>query len=174
MAILKSSCNFDNTTDGFVCRFTGVECWNFDDENKVSALRLSSLGLEGQFPRGLEYCTSLDVLDLSNNNFAGPIPSNITRQVTYLTSLDLSYNSFSGEIPVGIARPQSGPGRPNGTHPPTYPVHTHPRASESQPDRDSSSLFRHGRAKSEPRARPRDTRRRLSVGPWRGPEGASS
>ena len=102
MAILKSSCNFDNTTDGFVCRFTGVECWNFDDENKVSALRLSSLGLEGQFPRGLEYCTSLDVLDLSNNKFSGPIPSNITRQVTYLTSLDLSYNSFSGEIPVGI------------------------------------------------------------------------
>jgi hypothetical protein len=99
--ILKSSWNFDNTTDGFICRFTGVECWD-STENKVSALRLSSLGLGGQFPRGLEYCTSLDVLDLSNNNFSGPIPSNITRQVTYLTSLDLSYNSFSGEIPVGI------------------------------------------------------------------------
>jgi hypothetical protein len=99
--ILKSSWNFDNTTDGFICRFTGVECWD-STENKVSALRLSSLGLGGQFPRGLEYCTSLDVLDLSNNNFSGPIPSNITRQVTYLTFLDLSYNSFSGEIPVDI------------------------------------------------------------------------
>ncbi|CAO1944116.1 unnamed protein product [Urochloa humidicola] len=42
-------------------------------------------------------------LDLSNNNFSGPIPSDILLQVPFLTSLDLSYNSFSGEIPVLIS-----------------------------------------------------------------------
>ncbi|KAF8642757.1 hypothetical protein HU200_067139 [Digitaria exilis] len=99
--ILESSWNFDTTTNGFICQFIGVECWNPND-SRVLALHLSNLGLEGQFPRGLEYCESLFTLDLSNNRFSGPIPSDITRQVTYLTFLDLSYNSFSGKIPVGI------------------------------------------------------------------------
>ncbi|KAF8664083.1 hypothetical protein HU200_054994 [Digitaria exilis] len=99
--ILESSWNFNNTTNGFICQFIGVECWNPND-SRVLALHLSNLGLEGQFPRGLEYCESLFTLDLSNNRFSGPIPSDITQQVTYLTFLDLSYNSFSGKIPVGI------------------------------------------------------------------------
>ena len=98
--ILESSWNFDNATNGFICWFTGVECWG----RRVHALNLSSLGLEGQFPQGLEYCTALFGLDLSNNKFSGPIPWNIAQQAAYLTSLDLSYNSFSGEIPIGICR----------------------------------------------------------------------
>ncbi|PUZ53564.1 hypothetical protein GQ55_5G061600 [Panicum hallii var. hallii] len=92
--ILESSWNFNTTTKGFICQFTGVECWSPND-SRVHALNLSGLGLEGQFPRGL---------DLSNNKFSGPIPWNIAQQVAYLTSLDLSYNSFSGEIPVNICR----------------------------------------------------------------------
>lgn len=101
---LESSWKFDNTTkDGFICRFTGVECWSPSD-SRVHALNLSNLGLEGQFPRGLEYCTGLFSLDLSNNKFSGPIPWNITQLVPYLTPLDLSYNNFSGEIPVDICK----------------------------------------------------------------------
>lgn len=97
--ILKSSWNFSR----FICGFTGVECWQPDEDDRFLSLSLSNLGLQGQFPQGLEYCTSLVSLDLSNNNFSGPIPLNITRQeVTYLTFLDLSYNRFSGEIPIGI------------------------------------------------------------------------
>ncbi|OEL19545.1 putative inactive leucine-rich repeat receptor-like protein kinase [Dichanthelium oligosanthes] len=42
-------------------------------------------------------------LDLSSNNFTGPIPSDISLQVPFLTSLDLSYNVFSGEIPLLIS-----------------------------------------------------------------------
>ncbi|KAF7025076.1 hypothetical protein CFC21_037317 [Triticum aestivum] len=42
-------------------------------------------------------------LDLSNDNFSGPILQDISRQVPYLTSLDLSYNSFSGSIPQNIS-----------------------------------------------------------------------
>ncbi|CAL4972730.1 unnamed protein product [Urochloa decumbens] len=100
--ILKSSWIFDNSTVGFICRFTGVKCWH-PDENRVLSLRLSNLGLEGQFPRGLENCTSMTGLDLSSNNFSGPIPSDILLQVPFLSSLDLSYNSFSGQIPVLIS-----------------------------------------------------------------------
>ncbi|XP_062206257.1 probably inactive leucine-rich repeat receptor-like protein kinase At5g48380 [Phragmites australis] len=100
--ILKSSWIFDNGTEGFICQFTGVECWH-PGENMVFSLDLDSLGLEGQFPQGLENCTSMRVLDLSTNNFSGPIPSDIARKVPDLASLDLSYNSFSSEIPVGIS-----------------------------------------------------------------------
>uniref|UniRef100_A0A0A9TXH1 Uncharacterized protein n=1 Tax=Arundo donax TaxID=35708 RepID=A0A0A9TXH1_ARUDO len=100
--ILKSSWNFGNSTNGFIFSFTGVVCW-FPGENRVYSLRLSNLGLEGQFPQGLEHCTSMFVLDLSSNNFSGPIPSDIAQQLPYVTDLELSYNKFSGEIPVGIS-----------------------------------------------------------------------
>jgi len=67
-------------------------------KERVLSLRLSNMGLEGQFPQGLEYCTSLVTLDLSCNNFSGSIPSDIARQLP-----DLSDNIFSGEIPPGIS-----------------------------------------------------------------------
>jgi hypothetical protein len=100
--ILKSSWFFYDKGAGFICKFTGVLCWH-PDENRVLTLRLSNLGLQGQFPQGLHNCTSLTGLDLSSNNFSGPIPSDIARQLPSLASLDLSYISFSGEIPVGIS-----------------------------------------------------------------------
>ncbi|XP_037407731.1 probably inactive leucine-rich repeat receptor-like protein kinase At5g48380 [Triticum dicoccoides] len=101
--ILMSSWDFvTNTTGGYICRFTGVECWH-PDENKVYALRLSNLGLEGPFPQGLQHCTSLNILDLSSNKLSGPIPADISWRLSYVSSLDLSFNKFSGEIPDSIA-----------------------------------------------------------------------
>jgi hypothetical protein len=101
--VLTSSWNFENTTDaGFICKFTGVECWH-PDENRVLSLRLSNLGLQGSFPRGLQNCSSMTGLDLSSNNFTGPIPPDISRELPYLTSLDLSYNSFSGGLPQNMS-----------------------------------------------------------------------
>ncbi|XP_002529807.3 probably inactive leucine-rich repeat receptor-like protein kinase At5g48380 isoform X1 [Ricinus communis] len=99
---LKSSWDFSNNTEGFICEFTGVDCWHAD-ENKVLNLRLSGMGLKGQFPSGIENCTSLTGLDLSNNELQGPIPFNISKLLPYITSLDLSSNNFSGEIPTDIA-----------------------------------------------------------------------
>lgn len=93
------SWNFRNTTDGFICKFNGVDCWH-PDESRVLNLRLSNMGLRGQFPSGLEYCASLTGLDLSNNNISGPIPTDISKRIPFVTSLDLSYNNFSGEIPA--------------------------------------------------------------------------
>ncbi|XP_044977948.1 probably inactive leucine-rich repeat receptor-like protein kinase At5g48380 [Hordeum vulgare subsp. vulgare] len=90
-----------NFTDSPMCDFIGVVCWNpFDD--RVLSLRLGNLGLEGPFPRGLELCTSMTTLDLSGNNFTGPLPERISEQMPYVSFLDLSNNSFSGGIPASI------------------------------------------------------------------------
>lgn len=91
-----------NGTEGVICKMTGVECWH-PDENKVLNLRLSGFGLRGTFPSGIENCSSLTGLDLSNNNFSGPIPADVSRRLVFVTNLDLSSNNFSGEIPVGLA-----------------------------------------------------------------------
>ncbi|KAK2993785.1 hypothetical protein RJ640_018075, partial [Escallonia rubra] len=98
---LSSSWDFSNRTEGFICRFAGVECWH-SYENKVLNLRLSGMGLKGGFPRGLEMCSSLTGLDLSSNLLFGAIPSDIPELIPYVTTLDLSSNNISGEIPISI------------------------------------------------------------------------
>ncbi|KAF4359624.1 hypothetical protein F8388_007820 [Cannabis sativa] len=95
---LNSSWNFNNNTEGFICKFTGVECWH-PDESKVLNIKLADMGLKGQFPIGIQNCTSLTGLDLSNNKFYGSIPENISRMIPFVTTLDLSSNNFSGSIP---------------------------------------------------------------------------
>ena len=99
---LNTSWNFSNYTKGFICKFTGVECWH-PDENRVLNLRLSEMGLSGEFPLGIENCTSLTGIDLSNNELFGTLPRNISHLAGFLTSLDLSSNQFSGEIPVSLS-----------------------------------------------------------------------
>jgi len=98
----KLDWKFNNHTEGSICGFRGVDCWN-PNENKVLSLHLGSMGLKGGFPDGLENCSSMTSLDLSSNSLSGPIPADISKQLQYITSLDLSYNSFSGEIPEALA-----------------------------------------------------------------------
>jgi len=100
---LTNSWNFDNTSEGSICKFYGVDCWH-PNENKVLNLRLSNTGLTGNFPAGLENCTSLTGLDLSSNNLSGPIPANISRRIPFVTALDLSFNNFSGVIPANLSK----------------------------------------------------------------------
>ena len=58
--VLESSWNFSS----FICFFTGVECWNESGEEvRVLSLRLSNMGLEGQFPQGLFF--SRKILNLT-------------------------------------------------------------------------------------------------------------
>ncbi|KAL6211039.1 hypothetical protein ACLB2K_016267 [Fragaria x ananassa] len=100
--MLSSSWDFSNATEGFICNFLGVECWQ-PHENKVLNIKLGDMGLKGQFPRGVQNCTSLTGLDLSSNDLSGPIPEDIHQLISYISSLDLSSNSFSGPIPRSIS-----------------------------------------------------------------------
>ncbi|XP_066308041.1 probably inactive leucine-rich repeat receptor-like protein kinase At5g48380 [Miscanthus floridulus] len=76
-----------------------IECWN---DGRIMSLNLSGMELQGSFPRGLQFCRSMTGLDLSGNDFTGPLPADIDQQLPFVTSLDLSSNGFSGEIPRGI------------------------------------------------------------------------
>ena len=96
------SWNFENTTRGVICKLRGIICWN-DRDDRVLFIDLSGYGLEGNFPRGIQHCKSLNGLDLSNNSLSGSIPSDIANLIPYVTTLNLSHNSFFGEIPRGLA-----------------------------------------------------------------------
>ncbi|KAH6786244.1 hypothetical protein C2S52_005796 [Perilla frutescens var. hirtella] len=90
-----STWEFNNS----ICSFNGVHC----SEGKLRRLNLNSMGLVGEFPRGIAHCTGLTDLVLSNNNLSGSIPPNISRLITLVNVLDLSHCKFSGEIPVDIS-----------------------------------------------------------------------
>ncbi|RWR96734.1 putative inactive leucine-rich repeat receptor-like protein kinase [Cinnamomum micranthum f. kanehirae] len=98
------SWDFSNTTataNGLICKFNGIECWH-PDESKVLNIRLSNMGLLGPFPTGLQNCTSMTGLDLSNNDLFGPLPGNIDHIIPFVVTLDLSSNNFSGNLPAKL------------------------------------------------------------------------
>lgn len=97
-----SSWTFSNTTEGFICNFTGASCWK-DRENRLIGLNLQDMSLGGEIPSALQYCYSLQTLALSGNNLNGPIPSNICSWLPYLVTLDLSNNQLTGPIPDDLA-----------------------------------------------------------------------
>ncbi|KAJ0812804.1 putative protein kinase RLK-Pelle-LRR-Xa family [Helianthus annuus] len=96
-----STWNFSNSTRGFICSFSGVTCWN-DQENRLISLTLRDFRLAGSIPSDLQFCESLQNLDLSGNNLSGSIPSGICSWLPYLVRLDLSNNGFTGEIPASL------------------------------------------------------------------------
>ncbi|KAL6013713.1 hypothetical protein ACLOJK_004211 [Asimina triloba] len=95
------SWNFSNTTVGFICGFVGAYCWN-DQENRLIDLRLPSMALAGPVPDSLQYCRSINKLDLSDNNLSGSIPPRICDWLPYLVTLDLSRNHLTGSIPPDL------------------------------------------------------------------------
>ncbi|KAL3526472.1 hypothetical protein ACH5RR_011128 [Cinchona calisaya] len=95
--------NFSNSTVGFICNFVGATCWN-DRENRLISLQLREMNLSGEIPDALQYCQSLQNLDLSGNELSGPIPPGICDWLPYLVNLDLSNNSLAGQIPEDIVK----------------------------------------------------------------------
>ncbi|KAK4712924.1 hypothetical protein R3W88_018831 [Solanum pinnatisectum] len=99
---LNTTWRFDSQTEGFICKFRGIDCWH-PDETRVLSISLPNMGLKGEFPRGIKYCTSLNGLDLSNNDIYGTIPSDISKLIGFIVLVDLSSNLLSGAIPSNIA-----------------------------------------------------------------------
>ncbi|KAL2240466.1 probable inactive receptor kinase At1g27190 [Sesamum indicum] len=93
---------FSNTTVGFICKFVGVSCWN-DRENRLIGLELRDFSLTGSIPDSLQFCHSLQTLNLAGNSLSGSIPPQICTWLPYLVTLDLSQNSLTGQIPEDLA-----------------------------------------------------------------------
>ncbi|XP_051117856.1 probable inactive receptor kinase At1g27190 [Andrographis paniculata] len=96
------SWNFSNSSVAFICRFVGVSCWN-DRENRLIGLELRDFGLAGDVPDSLQFCQSLQTLDLAGNSLHGSIPPQICSWLPYLVTLDLSGNGLTGKIPDELA-----------------------------------------------------------------------
>ncbi|GFZ08530.1 kinase family with leucine-rich repeat domain-containing protein [Actinidia rufa] len=68
----------------------------------LTFLDLSYNEISGGFPTVLYNCSNLQHLDLSQNYFVGPIPSDINRLSSSLQFIDIGANNFSGDIPPVI------------------------------------------------------------------------
>ncbi|KAJ7297072.1 hypothetical protein O6H91_09G109700 [Diphasiastrum complanatum] len=97
-----SSWTFTDISSYNICsNYAGVQCLH-PSEIKVYSLSLAGFSLQGPFPQALSKCSSLTGLDLSVNDFTGPVPDSICSFLPYLVQLDLSVNAFSGPIPAGL------------------------------------------------------------------------
>ncbi|CAI9090545.1 OLC1v1025344C1 [Oldenlandia corymbosa var. corymbosa] len=79
-----------------VCSWMGVICSL--RHNRVIALDISNLGLNGTIPPELGNLSFLSSLDISNNSFHGNLPDELA-QLHRLKMLDMGRNNFSGPIP---------------------------------------------------------------------------
>ncbi|KAM3346288.1 hypothetical protein ACQJBY_020710 [Aegilops geniculata] len=86
------------------CLWEGVGCSN--SSGHVTTLELGRCGLCSQgLDPAIFNLTSLQVLDLSMNNFGRySLPANGFERLASLTHLNLSYSGFLGQIPTGIGK----------------------------------------------------------------------
>lgn len=63
-------------------------------------LDLSCNNFSGPIPHELSGMSSLEVLNLAHNDLSGSIPSSLTK-LNFLSKFDVSYNNLSGDIPTG-------------------------------------------------------------------------
>ncbi|KAK3437698.1 hypothetical protein EUGRSUZ_C02282, partial [Eucalyptus grandis] len=92
------------TTEAKFCEWIGVVCNN--RKQRVTALDLSHMDLQGRLSPYLGNLSFLASLDLRNNNFYGAILIEIGR-LRRLKKLVLDVNQFEGNIPPHLARCQN-------------------------------------------------------------------
>ncbi|RVW25346.1 putative LRR receptor-like serine/threonine-protein kinase [Vitis vinifera] len=88
------------------CSWYGISC--NAPQQRVSAINLSNMGLEGTIAPQIGNLSFLVSLDLSNNYFHGSLPKDIGSipttifNMSSLLNISLSYNSLSGSLPMDI------------------------------------------------------------------------
>ncbi|KAF8035162.1 hypothetical protein BT93_C1253 [Corymbia citriodora subsp. variegata] len=92
------------TTKANFCEWIGIVCNN--RKQRVMALNLSNMGLQGRLSPYLGNLSFLASLDLHNNSFYGRIPIEISR-LHRLKELILYWNQFEGNIPPNLAQCQN-------------------------------------------------------------------
>lgn len=68
----------------------------------IVSLNLSCNRISGELPRGLGDMQLVQVIDLSWNNFTGPISPQLAVGCPELEVLDLSHNSLRGDLPLSL------------------------------------------------------------------------
>ncbi|XP_010050956.2 putative receptor-like protein kinase At3g47110 [Eucalyptus grandis] len=92
------------TTEANFCEWIGIFCSNH--RQRVTALDLSHMGLQGRLSPYLGNLSFLASLDLRNNSFHGRIPIEIGR-LHRLKELLLQHNQFEGNILFDLAQCQN-------------------------------------------------------------------
>ncbi|KAM7515134.1 hypothetical protein LguiA_004717 [Lonicera macranthoides] len=91
--------NWSATSNASICTWIGVSC---DLNNQsVTALNLSGMGLVGTLTPVIGNLSSLTSLDISYNNFSGSVPEELSH-LHHLQYLLLFNNSFTGAIPASL------------------------------------------------------------------------
>ncbi|KAL5972679.1 hypothetical protein ACLOJK_039484 [Asimina triloba] len=82
------------------CEWQGVSCSH--GRQRVTALKLNSMKLEGTISPSIANLTFLTTMDLGNNFFRSRIPQELTR-LFHLRDLNLTQNLLEGEIPSNFS-----------------------------------------------------------------------
>lgn len=78
------------------CNWTGISCNRNQD---VVSIDLSGVNISGEFPADFCRLTSLQFLNISDNNLGGQINPDSMSLCSHLVSLNLSLNYFIGSLP---------------------------------------------------------------------------
>ncbi|XP_052179688.1 receptor kinase-like protein Xa21 isoform X2 [Diospyros lotus] len=86
-----------SSSSSSVCSWVGVTC-SESIPQRVEALEIPNMRLQGTIPPKLGDLSSLTRLDISNNTFSGPLPDEMAN-LRRLKLINFEHNQFSGEIP---------------------------------------------------------------------------
>lgn len=80
------------------CSSEGVAC---DSRGRITKLYLDGKGITGSIPPKIGLLTSLQIMDLRNNQLTGTLPAEIGR-LTEMRVMSVSNNALEGSLPVQI------------------------------------------------------------------------